>query len=75
MGYMMPCGPFWLYSSLMSKYLLKGQGSGNVNFQPPLHVFFRPDNSCVCFNVQEGLFLQSSLCRGVTKYRDQEQLV
>lgn len=39
MGYMMSCGPFWLYSSLMSKCLLKGQGNGNINFLPPLHVF------------------------------------
>lgn len=33
--------------------------------------FFRPD-LCVCFNAQEGLLLESSLCRGVTKYGDQE---
>lgn len=38
MGYMMSRGPFWLYSSLMSKCLLKGQGNGNINFLPPLRV-------------------------------------
>lgn len=74
MGYMMSRGPFWLYSSLMPKCLLKGQGNGNINFLPPLRVFLDLTTPMCVLSVQEGLLLQNSLCRRVTEYRDREAI-